>query len=517
MAQEQAVQPVPALAQPASAPALRLSRVRGLPQSFRAITCVSAGERHAIAVSADGQCWAWGDNSSGRVRFLCSHLSAIPVSRSTSSHSVASQLCSTQAAGPGREKERRSFSLERLASPPVSREGVRRTSRRDCGPGALRASQSPFRGGGCGRGVRGAAHARTDERGRAGCVGMESARVRCACGVSFSPPQPMRAVPPSAKCMRGSCAIDGRSGSQRLPHLPPFAHAGSAGAPLPQRRARRQQSAPSPRTACRESASFPSPLGRATALRCGRKQNTGHARTALCRARALSHARHRRLLCRAPHSAAPMAAHQVTSEGDLYVLGWGGSGQLGCGRDVRGTGGEAMLVEDPSLEARLSKSGLSPSLLTPGRSRRPEVPSRSSEAAFEPPFPKRRPACLVQGTAAAVACGSRHTAVLTRAGAVLCFGWNGHGQLGTGDALQRDEPAPALLPGAPDPCGGGGCHGTGWVRTLWFRDIEKRRSGSDSSIPTLAARLRCLLWPGEQLLRAAQSATTVCRLVPWGG
>lgn len=53
-----------------------------------------------------------------------------------------------------------------------------------------------------------------------------------------------------------------------------------------------------------------------------------------------------------------------------------------------------------------------------------------------------------QGTAAGVACGSRHTAVLTRAGGVLCFGWNGHGQLGTGDTEQRDEPAAAVLPGA---------------------------------------------------------------------
>lgn len=42
----------------------------------------------------------------------------------------------------------------------------------------------------------------------------------------------------------------------------------------------------------------------------------------------------------------------MTRGGDLYVWGWGGSGQLGCGPGVRGSGGEVLLVEHPSLEAR---------------------------------------------------------------------------------------------------------------------------------------------------------------------
>lgn len=44
---------------------LTFSRVRGFPPPGLTVTCVSAGERHAAAVSSDGRCWAWGDDTNG--------------------------------------------------------------------------------------------------------------------------------------------------------------------------------------------------------------------------------------------------------------------------------------------------------------------------------------------------------------------------------------------------------------------------------------------------------------------
>jgi hypothetical protein len=53
---------------------------------------------------------------------------------------------------------------------------------------------------------------------------------------------------------------------------------------------------------------------------------------------------------------------------------------------------------------------------------------------------------------AEVACGSEHTLVRGGCGCVAAFGWNEHGNLGTGDTSGRASPARVADVG----CGGGG-------------------------------------------------------------
>ena len=46
---------------------------------------------------------------------------------------------------------------------------------------------------------------------------------------------------------------------------------------------------------------------------------------------------------------------------------------------------------------------------------------------------------------AQVACGARHSCAVTDSGALLCWGWNLHGQCGTGAVADR-VPQPQLVP-----------------------------------------------------------------------
>ncbi|URE03685.1 E3 ubiquitin-protein ligase [Musa troglodytarum] len=49
--------------------------------------------------------------------------------------------------------------------------------------------------------------------------------------------------------------------------------------------------------------------------------------------------------------------------------------------------------------------------------------------------------CLENKNAKLVSCGARHNAMMTEDGQVFCWGWNKYGQLGLGDAIDRNIPA----------------------------------------------------------------------------
>ncbi|XP_072974795.1 uncharacterized protein [Typha angustifolia] len=49
--------------------------------------------------------------------------------------------------------------------------------------------------------------------------------------------------------------------------------------------------------------------------------------------------------------------------------------------------------------------------------------------------------CLDNKNAKAVSCGARHSAMITDNGEVFCWGWNKYGQLGLGDAIDRNLPS----------------------------------------------------------------------------
>ena len=51
-------------------------------------------------------------------------------------------------------------------------------------------------------------------------------------------------------------------------------------------------------------------------------------------------------------------------------------------------------------------------------------------------------------TGVQVACGARHSCAVTDGGALLCWGWNLHGQCGVGDVADR-VPRPQLVPMPP--------------------------------------------------------------------
>lgn len=103
------------------------------------------------------------------------------------------------------------------------------------------------------------------------------------------------------------------------------------------------------------------------------------------------------------HSAA------VSRDGDLYMWGWNEAGQLGL----------------PSLKTSVLSQ-------TAGREPTDHVVTQC------------QPACVdvdgIDTHVAHVACGSRHTLILTDSGALYACGWNYYGQLGLGDRVSRDRP-----------------------------------------------------------------------------
>ncbi|GAB4827503.1 hypothetical protein Ancab_034386 [Ancistrocladus abbreviatus] len=54
---------------------------------------------------------------------------------------------------------------------------------------------------------------------------------------------------------------------------------------------------------------------------------------------------------------------------------------------------------------------------------------------------------LENAHATIVSCGARHSAMVTEDGKVFCWGWNKYGQLGLGDAIDRDVPSQVIIDG----------------------------------------------------------------------
>lgn len=112
----------------------------------------------------------------------------------------------------------------------------------------------------------------------------------------------------------------------------------------------------------------------------------------------------------------------VSDGGDLYVWGWNESGQLGL---------PSRAVAEEQAEDEDMGAGPEDPLL-PGE---PPGAAFISIQAF--------PALLdlpLEPAVAAVSCGSRHTAALTRGGELYTWGWGKYGQLGHGDRASCDHP-----------------------------------------------------------------------------
>ncbi|MEE6503437.1 hypothetical protein FKM82_004825 [Ascaphus truei] len=107
----------------------------------------------------------------------------------------------------------------------------------------------------------------------------------------------------------------------------------------------------------------------------------------------------------------------LTEGGDIYCWGWNESGQLGLPSKTlaqeRGNAGDALPTEGQVAEANeFITIQAFPALI--------DLPDELE--------------------AAKISCGSRHTAVVTRAGDLYTWGWGKYGQLGHGDTRSLDQP-----------------------------------------------------------------------------
>jgi hypothetical protein len=160
---------------------------------------------------------------------------------------------------------------------------------------------------------------------------------------------------------------------------------------------------------------------------------------------------HTRLLAHAV-GASSHALHQQRDDGacaadagDVFAWGWNDSGQLGLGRHRSSSSSGPQLVECAEL-GRLQavqvrggcgrcRSGRGPPARKPQAQR-----SRWVRQCWQLLLPLPLPPC------AQVACGSRHTAVVTACGRAFSWGLNQCGQLGCGDTRDRLAPCAVLPP-----------------------------------------------------------------------
>ncbi|XP_035868240.1 RCC1 domain-containing protein 1 isoform X2 [Phyllostomus discolor] len=117
----------------------------------------------------------------------------------------------------------------------------------------------------------------------------------------------------------------------------------------------------------------------------------------------------------------------VSETGDVYTWGWNESGQLALptrslAEDRETVTGERLSGHGPGVTGTTGDEGGAP----------------ASCIALQP-FPALLDLPL-GSDAVKASCGSRHTAVVTRAGELYTWGWGKYGQLGHGDTTSRDWP-----------------------------------------------------------------------------
>lgn len=119
----------------------------------------------------------------------------------------------------------------------------------------------------------------------------------------------------------------------------------------------------------------------------------------------------------------------VSEAGDVYTWGWNESGQLALPTRSLAEDRETVTGETTGL------SGRGPGVTgTAGAEDGAPAPCIALQ-----PFPALLDLPL-GSDAVKASCGSRHTAVVTRAGDLYTWGWGKYGQLGHGDTTSRDWP-----------------------------------------------------------------------------
>ncbi|XP_010931215.1 PH, RCC1 and FYVE domains-containing protein 1 isoform X2 [Elaeis guineensis] len=146
------------------------------------------------------------------------------------------------------------------------------------------------------------------------------------------------------------------------------------------------------------------------------------------------------IACGGRHSAV------VTDTGALLTFGWGLYGQCGQGStddELSPTCVSSLL----GVEIRGIAAGLWHTVCTSvdggvysfGGNQFGQLGTGSDQAETLPKLLDA--ACLENRNAKMVSCGARHSAMLTENGEVFCWGWNKYGQLGLGDAIDRNIPS----------------------------------------------------------------------------
>ncbi|XP_042467016.1 ultraviolet-B receptor UVR8-like isoform X1 [Zingiber officinale] len=170
------------------------------------------------------------------------------------------------------------------------------------------------------------------------------------------------------------------------------------------------------------------------------------------------------IACGGRHSAA------VTDTGVLLTFGWGLYGQCGQGStddELNPTCVSSLLgVEIQGIAAGLWHTvctSIDGAVYTFGGNQFGQLGTGSDLAETLPKLLDHP--CLENKNAKVVSCGARHSAMMTEDEQVFCWGWNKYGQLGLGDAIDRNTPA--LVPLGSHRPKNVSC---GWWHTLVFAE-----------------------------------------------
>ncbi|KAJ3668937.1 hypothetical protein LUZ60_010887 [Juncus effusus] len=148
----------------------------------------------------------------------------------------------------------------------------------------------------------------------------------------------------------------------------------------------------------------------------------------------------RAIACGGRHSAV------VTDSGALVTFGWGLYGQCGqgCTDDLLSP---TCVTSILGVKMKDISAGLWHTVCTSvdgdvysfGGNQFGQLGTGSDQAETVPKLVEA--SCLETKNAKSVSCGARHSAIITDDGVVFCWGWNKYGQLGLGDAIDRNVPS----------------------------------------------------------------------------